>query len=234
MRFMKHLSIGLSVCSLLTLTACSDSDSDSKDRITQSFELTVSNLTSNQPFSPLAVALHDESYSAWSIGEASSEGLEHLAESGASTIFLTEAIDSDAFSTEVGSGLIVPGQSETLMLESMPSNNLKLTIATMLVNTNDAFIGKNSLAINNLEVDESITVYLPVYDAGTEGNNELAGTIPGPADGGEGYNALRDDVNIVSRHPGVVTQEEGYADSILDSSHRFDSPAAKLVIKRTM
>ena len=104
----------------------------------------------------------------------------------------------------------------------------------MLVNTNDAFIGKNSLAINNLEVDESITVYLPVYDAGTEGNNELAGTIPGPADGGEGYNALRADVNIVSRHPGVVTQEEGYDDSILDSSHQFDSPAAKLVIKRTM
>ncbi|MFT5808172.1 MAG: hypothetical protein ACI9LG_002473 [Moritella dasanensis] len=31
-----------------------------------------------------------------------------------------------------------------------------------------------------------MTYNLPAYDAGTEANSEAVGTIPGPADGGEG------------------------------------------------
>ena len=102
----------------------------------------------------------------------------------------------------------------------------------MLVNTNDAFAGKGGIDLNALALGEQVTMNLPVYDAGTEGNNELAGTIPGPADGGEGFNAARDDVNVVSRHSGVVTNIDGYADSVLDESHRFDTPVARLTVRR--
>jgi len=240
MNFKKYLSIGFSVCSLVTLSACSDNDSSNvvdddlaPEIITQSYELTLSNLSSNQPLSPLAVAIHGSSYSAWSIGEASSLGLEHLAESGDGTIFLTEATNAGAFTTAAGAGLILPGASETLGVETIVSDDLNLTVATMFVNTNDAFIGRQGLKLADLTLGEEMTFFLPIYDAGTEANSELAGTIPGPADGGEGFNAVRDDVNVVSRHPGVVTNEDGYADSILDSSHRFDAPGAKLVLKRT-
>jgi len=239
MNFKKYVSIGLSVCSIVTLSACSDNDSnDSNDEvtpevITQSYELTLSNLSNNQPLSPLAVAIHGESYTAWTIGEESSLGLEKLAEEGDGTDFLIEATDSGAYTTKAGAGLIFPGDSETLDIESISSDDLKLTFASMFINTNDAFIGKKGLDLTSLDIGDEMTVLIPVYDAGTEANNELSGTIPGPSDGGEGFNALRDDVNVVSRHPGVVTNEDGYADSILDSSHRFDAPAAKLVLKRT-
>jgi len=240
MHIKKYLSIGLSVCSLVTLSACSDNDSSDSvknvttpDIMTQSYELTVSNLTSNQPLSPLAISIHGASYSAWSIGEESSLGLEKLAESGDATDFLMEATISGAYTTAVGAGLIMPGQTETLEVVTSSSEDLKLTLASMPINTNDAFIGTKGLDLAGLSIDDEMTVLLPIYDAGTEANSELSGTIPGPADGGEGYNALRDDVNVVSRHPGVVTNEDGYPDSILDSSHRFDSPTVKLTLKRT-
>jgi hypothetical protein len=232
MKLTKYVSVGLSVCSLLAISACSEDNS--KDSMNQSYELTVSNLTGNQPFSPLAAIIHDDQYSAWSIGEASSVGLEQLAESGGVNLLLSDAVDLDVLNTETGSGLILPGESETLEIESIPAANLQLTLAGMLVNTNDAFVGTSGLALHDLQIGDSLTVLLPVYDAGTEMNTELSGTIPGPADGGEGFNILRDDVNVVSRHSGVVTNEDGNTDSILDSSYRFDAPAAKLVLKRTM
>ena len=131
MKIKKIVGIGISLCSILAISACSDNDSMNKK--IKSYELTVSNLTSNQPFSPLAVVIHDEKYSAWSIGGPSSTGLEHLAESGSVSDFLSEADDSGAFKTETGSGLIIPGESETLELESKSSKNLKLTLASMLV-----------------------------------------------------------------------------------------------------
>jgi hypothetical protein len=235
MNFKKYVSIGLSVCSIVALSACSDNDSSDKmnDVMTQSYALTLSNLSSNQPLSPLAVAIHGESYTAWTIGEASNVGLEKLAEEGDVVDFFAEATAAGAYTTKAGSGLILPGDSETLELESVFSDDLKLTFASMFINTNDAFIGIKDLDLSGLDVGAEVIVLIPVYDAGTEANSELSGTIPGPADGGEGFNVLRDDVNVVSRHPGVVTNEDGYAESILDSSHRFDAPAAKLVIKRT-
>jgi len=72
-----------------------------------------------------------------------------------------------------------------------------------------------------------------VYDAGTEINNEAPGTIPGPADGGEGFNADRsDNVNLVRGHGGVVSSADGLASSVLDQSHRFDNPAVMVTITR--
>ena len=102
----------------------------------------------------------------------------------------------------------------------------------MLVNTNDAFTGIDQLDFSGLAVGDSLTRQLAVYDAGTEYNDELAGSIPGPADGGEGFNALRDDLDKVSRHPGVASVDGSNPDSALDQSHRFDGPVASLTITR--
>ena len=70
------------------------------------------------------------------------------------------------------------------------------------------------------------------YDAGTENNSELSTTIPGPAAGGEGFNADRDDVNVVAMHPGVVSKDDGLTNSVLSFSHRFDNPTLSVVITR--
>jgi hypothetical protein len=102
----------------------------------------------------------------------------------------------------------------------------------MLVNTNDAFTGVNGISIGGLFPGESMTVYALVYDAGTELNSETAASIPGPAGGGEGFNAGRADRNFVAMHSGVVTVDDGLLTSTLNESHRFLTPVAKITIAR--
>ncbi|SHH34681.1 spondin domain-containing protein [Ferrimonas marina] len=198
-----------------------------------SFDITVVNLTSAQPMSPLAAYLHAGDVSGWTFGMPASEGLEILAEAGDGSQWLTMADEAGALASGSGDGILMPGASQTLTLELEAEGMAYLTLATMLVNTNDAFAGINGKDLMALAVSESMTMNLPVYDAGTEGNSELAATIPGPAGGGAGYDAMRDDVDYVARHPGVVTADDGYVDSALASIHRFDAPVARLVVTRT-
>jgi hypothetical protein len=135
--------------------------------------------------------------------------------------------------TETGSGLILPGQSETLML-STGTADVRLTLATMLVNTNDAFTGATGQTLGGLEPGDDFVIYGGTYDAGTEGNSETAASVPGPASGGTGvgYDAVRDDVDFVAIHGGVVTQSDGLASSTLDESHRFIGPTSMIRVER--
>lgn len=197
------------------------------------FTVSTVNLTVAQPLSPLAAIAHDSSVRAFSIGEPASEPLEILAEGGDNSALL-DAIDGLAeASTEAPLG---PGASESLTLE-LPddtTDGVLLTVLTMLVNTNDAITGLNSLDVSGMAVGDSMTISVNAYDTGTEANTEAAGTIPGPADGGEGFNAARDDVgDQVTLHPGVVTADDGLSGSTLNQSHRWDNPVARITVSRT-
>lgn len=210
------------------LTGCGSS-SDSTPAV-QTYEVTVSNLTHNQPLSPLAVLLHSKQTHLWSIGSAASVALEDLAEGGSNAALL--ALQNDGLEGSAsGQGLIMPGTNETVTLSiSGNVSDAYLSLATMLVNTNDGFSGVTGFEVSDLSVGASRALTLSVYDAGTESNNELVNTIPGQM--GEGFNAERLDSNKVSRHPGVVGNDDGYADSVLTSSHKFDNPAVSLTITR--
>lgn len=212
------------ICAAFLMVACSDDKHVAK----VGYEVEIVNLTHNQPFSPLALRMHDASYSAWVIGESASLGIEYIAESGDNTAFLGTASSKKSAS---GTGIIAPGETAVIDLTSKVTD-LYLTAVTMLVNTNDGFAGITGLNLSHLQVGDETMVYLPVYDSGTEANTELAGTIPGPADGGEGFDAVRDDVGYVAMHPGVVGVDDGYTDSVLDGTHKFDGPVAKLKITR--
>ena len=108
----------------------------------------------------------------------------------------------------------------------------KLSVATMLVNTNDAFSGLNALDLRTFAVGDSWTATARVYDAGTEVNSEAAGTMPGRVDGGEGFNASRTDTGFVAMHPGVVTGDDGLTNSVLTVQHKFDNPAVRIMVTR--
>jgi len=193
------------------------------------FEVEVINLTNFQPLSPVALIAHREG-NIWTIGESSSDELELLAEGGDNS-----EIVSANFAIADGSGAdaIGPGGRETISVTVFRDiDGLYLSSATMLVNTNDAFTGFNRLDVSAFSVGDSETLMVPAYDAGTEANSEAEGTIPGPADGGEGYDVARDDVDFVSLHNGVVTSDFGLTSSVLDESHRFDNPVAKIVVTR--
>lgn len=219
---------------LVVLNGC-DSDDDAGMTPAQeaTYRVTMTNLTGSQPLSPLGVVIHTGGYAGWEIGKAASSGLERLAEGGDPAAFLAEAAgNADVLVTGSGSGVIGPGATDNVSLATAPSQGLQLTCATMLVNTNDAFTGISGLVIGDLAVGERKRIYAHPYDAGTEGNTETASTIPGPAGGGEGFNAERTDRDFVSAHSGVVTQDDGLATSGLDESHRFLSPVAEIVVTR--
>ncbi|MCH4292710.1 spondin domain-containing protein [Shewanella sp. 3B26] len=233
------MKTSLLALALLGLGACSDSDNlpppppeppAPPPVVMKSFEVTVTNLTANQPMSPLALASHNDDIALWQIGESASVALEQLAEGGDSSGF--DAI-SGVDTLVRGTGILPPGMSETLTLTLAEDKVDALSLLTMLVNTNDAFSGFNAMDIESMENGASKSLRLMAYDAGTEANSEAKGTIPGPADGGEGFNAARDDVNRVHVHPGVISQDDGLADSVLHASHKFDNPVLKVTITRT-
>lgn len=234
MKSLKHLSTwGGVVLAASVLVACGGGNG----RVERSYEVKLTNITQNQPLAPAAVVFHNGDFTGWQIGSAASDGLEHLAESGNPAMFLAEADAVDAFAAEPASEMPVgPGGQASIVVEfvTLPRDDLiELSVATMPVNTNDGFTGISGLDVTDLEMGESTTFLTPLYDAGTEFNDETADTIPGPAAGGEGFNAARDDiVDQVTRHPGVVTQGNGYAESALNESHRMDNPIMQVTVTR--
>ena len=74
---------------------------------------------------------------------------------------------------------------------------------------------------------------ISAHHSGTEANTESAGTMPGPADNGEGFNSARDDLaDEVRMHSGVVTSDDGLSGSVLTQEHRWDNPTVRVVITR--
>jgi hypothetical protein len=232
-RFAKYVTTACLSAGLLTLSACFHDDDD--DMATQAiYEITVHNLTNNQFLTPLGVVIHESGYQAWQLGSAVSSGLEILAESGDPAGLLSEADANTAvaMSDSSSSGPFGPGSSETLSITVDHSSTLQLTVASMLANTNDAFTGVTNWKIGGLAVGDRNSTMTHVFDAGTEANTETMATVPGPAAGGEGFNATRDDLDRLTIHSGVVTADDGLTSSALDESHRWLGQAAKVVVTR--
>lgn len=223
------------VTSAVLLTACGGSSNNNSSATmadpttSYDYQVTVYNFTAGQPFSPITVVLHSSEQSLWTLGEAASDAIELMAEAGDNSL-LMEAVAELPYAA--GEGVIMPGSYETVMVTVTGDMLSQLSATTMLVNTNDAFAGINSGDISSLEVDDSMSWYLPVYDAGTEYNSEMMADIPGPAAGGEGFSEMRDDVmNKISRHPGLVTQADDEM-SVLMPYHRIDSTVGMVTITR--
>lgn len=224
--------------SLMGLTACSDSDDiqsimppepEPAPIVMQDFDISITNLTANQPLSPVVLLSHASNLSIWQVGEPASVALEHLAEGGDTSMLVAlDGIDeSNVATTPIG-----PGANQTLSISIPESQVAQLSIATMLVNTNDAFTGVQQIDLTQLAINVSMTYHTMAYDAGTEANSEAKGTIPGPADMGEGFNAMRETNNRVTGHAGIISKDDGLSDSVLDASHRFDNPVATVSITR--
>jgi len=241
----RSLRLLLAGCVTIVAAAC-DSDSNGGAVVPPpppppppamaSFEVTVTNLTNGQPMSPVAVIAHQTGYAIFTVGAAATAGLETLAEGGDNSALIAEA-DADAQVTTSASGAapIGPAGSETITVDVLQSNlpGLNISVSTMLVNTNDAITGLNGASVADMMAGDSLSWRTIAYDSGTEANTESAAHIPGPAGGGEGFNAARDDLaDRVAMHTGVVSQDDGFAASDLTGQHRFDNPVAQVSIER--
>ncbi|MEL0648842.1 spondin domain-containing protein [Pseudoalteromonas agarivorans] len=225
-----------------SLAACGDNDNNDPiedqepvvvvepEPVVYEFTITFSNLTAGQPLSPLSVIAFDDT-APWQFGESASVGLEMIAESGANEEYLSDENALAAVSAEGGIG---PGETTSVTISVDAQDVLNLSFAAMLGNTNDAFTGLSSVDVSALEVGSSISRTTAAYDAGTEANTETADTVPGPAAGGEGFNEIRDDIaDMITMHPGIVSNQDGLSTSALGAELKFDNPVSKIVITRT-
>ena len=204
--------------------------------VTALFSVSAVNLTAGQPFSPPLLVLHEAGYRLFEVGESASVALETLAEGGdAAPLGAVADADPAVRGTQLADGPVPPGGSTSWTVEVPPgASDPRLSIATMLVNTNDAFTSVDEAALGELSVGDTLALTSITWDAGTEANTEAAGTLPGPIDGGEGFAAVRDDdVDRVLRHSGVLSAADGLAGSVLGDVHRFLDPGMRVIVTRT-
>jgi hypothetical protein len=148
-----------------------------------SYEVTITNLTPGQTFTPQLLVAHPTAIALFEIGAAATEELAILAEGGNTVPLMELAIGAGAHAMTID-GLLAPGASTSGIIDAVEGD--VLSIAAMLIPTNDTFVALDSMP---LPAEGSVTYYLKAYDAGTEENDQLCRNIPGPVCGGEGESA---------------------------------------------
>jgi hypothetical protein len=149
---------------------------------TAQYEVTIMNLTPGQTFTPQLVMTHSSDFSLFELGQPASVALEILAEGGDTSAVATDAAN---YATEVQTiGVLLGPGEESSTIISGPRVRGFLTVAAMMIPTNDNFIAATNV---RLPKRGSLTTMLSGYDAGTEENDQNCMNIPGPRCGGEGY-----------------------------------------------
>lgn len=194
----------------------------------QTFEVRVTNLTSNLVFTPILVASHREDVRLFDVEEAANPQLEALAEAG-DVEPLTDLLEANPNVREVAnSGAVLPpGMSTTVSVETIGQFD-HVSVASMLIPTNDAFFAVNGM--QGPQPNQTRTVMVPAWDAGTEANDELCVSIPGPPTVcmGEGVSPPADsDEGHIHIHRGV----HGVGDLAFET-YDWRNPVAKVTISR--
>jgi hypothetical protein len=163
------------------------------------YEVMVTNITYNQQFTPLLLATHKPEIAFFKLGDPAIPELATLAEEG-NVAPLRALLQTSPLvhETVAGNGLLDPGKSITFTIRGNPWRD-RLSLAAMLIPTNDAFVALNAVPLPFIGAGEQ-THFARAYDSGTEVNNELCVSIPGPnfvecggsgggarAGGGEGF-----------------------------------------------
>lgn len=206
------------------------------DEGVRTYVITVENLTDGQPLTPPVLATHRAATSVFTVGRAASGGIRGLAENGDVPGLVGELGAADhigGITVADAVGPVLPGGSVTVEV-STSEGNQRLSIASMLICTNDGFTGVDSLKLPTGR-DGSTTAYLGAYDAGTELNTEAfadlvppCGPLTGVDSGGQGTgmsNPALAEGGVIAAHPGVA----GVAD-LLPGLHGWADPVAKVTI----
>ena len=206
----------------------------------KSVTVEITNLSNALYYTPLLVSAHNRNTHLFQTGTAASVNLQAMAEGGniSGLIADLDAVGASSVANPAA-GLLAPGASTTATVTTRKGNRY-LSIAAMLLPSNDGFVGLDALKIPKKK--GAHTFYLNGYDAGTEANDEIVngGGAPGspgiPADpgGNAGSGAAgvtgSDHNATVHVHRGIVGGD--YSD--LDSAvHRWMNPVAKVVITVT-
>jgi hypothetical protein len=209
----------------------------------QDLSITVTNLTQGLHFTPVVSAAHPSDNHIFMINSMAGAELQAMAEGGdiSGLVSVLSSIDAN-ISENPAAGLLAPAMSTSFML-SNDTNNTHLSLAAMILPSNDGFVGLDSWLIP--EESGTYTVYLNAYDAGTEANDEIRGSgapgeagmpVPPPLDASIGNNGTgvtdQEANNMIHIHRGSLGDSDmsaGLSD-INNSVQRWLNPIAKLTI----
>lgn len=220
---MKRLIL-FAIVALVAVALAAPAAMAAKGGKTKTWEITVENLTTGQPFSPPLAVVHKNKVDVFERGTIASHGVAAIAEDANNSVLMSalpklRGVKSVA---TVAAAPIGPGQTATFMVKTKGKYR-QLTLLSMLVNTNDTFWGVDSYRLRG----QKRTLMKRAYDAGSEMNNESAAFIPGPV-GGNPF--VRDpEGDLIRLSPGV----QGGADLMLGTHDwNVNRPVAKITIKR--
>ena len=192
------------------------------------YEVTITNITKGQVFSPPVLVTHTDDVALFEVGQPALEELAIVAEDGAGgpLVELVSTLPQVA-EAQATAAPIAPGGSAVYRIKSRRGFNV-ISIVSMMVNTNDALIAIDSEQLPRWRYS-SRTYNALGYDAGSEGNNEDCRFIPGPACAmGSGNMRSTDDAEgFVHIHNGV----HGIAD-LSAAAYDWRNPVAKIEIRR--
>ena len=194
----------------------------------RTYEVTITNLTKGQVFSPPVLVTHKASIALFELGEPALDELAIVAEDG-NGVPLVELISPlpQIAEAQANSAPLPPGASAVYQIRSRPGFSV-LSVVTMLVNTNDAMAAVDSVRLPHRR-NSARTYYALGYDAGSEANNEDCAFVPGPACPPDSGNAraTEDAEGYVHIHNGV----HGIAD-LGPAAYDWRNPVAKIKVQR--
>ena len=222
-------------------------DDDGKGK-TNTYRVTIKNLTSGQPLSPPVVATHRGEDQLFEVGEPASVGVREIAENGNNAPILA-FLEANPFGTisdfESSSVPLFPAGTpggtgtpnppdfpdEVTFTLTVDKHVRHLSVVTMLVCTNDGFTGVNGLELPK-KAGRSVTVRTNGYDAHTEVNDEdLAHIVPpcqliGVSSGEPGMDVS----NPAHAEGGVIAHHEGIkgGGDLVRSVHGWKDPVAEI------
>ena len=221
-RFTKFLAVAAVVPMLAMTVFSSNANAQFGSKMVK---VSVTNI-SQQILSPVVVAAHTRDASIFTLGEAASPELAGLAEDALfmpleGALKTTDGVGDVGLSFGAG-GPIMPGETASVEIEAFGRARL-ISLVSMLVTTNDAFAGLNSVRAPNTGIGSHAAV---AYDAGSEANTELCAHIPGPPCGNAEVSPADMPEGFIYVHPGI----RGDGDVPLDADWR--NPVALITIER--
>ena len=220
--------VALATAALAVGPAFADDDKH-EDDATKTWHVTITNLTppgpgapGSQPLSPPLFVVHSKQADVWSVGEIASHGVAAIAED-ANNAPLESALPAlpGVKTVLTGAGGPIPsGVTRSFTVETSGRFN-RLSVVTMLVNTNDAFTGLDSLRLRGHGSSHETMA----YDAGSEKNNELKSHIPGPCCSNP---FVRDPEGaLIAPHEGISGRGQ-----LSPALYDWDGAAARITIER--
>jgi hypothetical protein len=188
------------------------------------YEVTVTNITQGEIFTPVMVATHSRELKIFGLGSAASSELAMLAEGGDTAPLSALLLSEGALDVATADDVLPPGASVTLIVDTSGRDQY-VSVASMLVPSNDAFFAVNG--VKGPRGQQVSTVFSPAYDAGSEINDELCVSIPGPdfICAGEGFSVTGGE-GFVHIHPGI----HGVGD-LIAANHDWRNPVAKITVR---